>query len=81
MKQEDKFCEFSDRMLTWFTPNMLASTPMILRRLEELAHEYDDKQEKDLLTVGDIDRIFAESDRLSAELWRRHITQKESPLS
>lgn len=73
--------KFSDRMMTWFTPNMLASTKMIRLRLEQLADEYDEKQEKDLLTVGDIDRIFAESDRLCAELWRRFITQKDSPLS
>lgn len=59
----------SDRMLVWFTPNLLASNSMLLERLETLAAEYDAGG----LTVGRLDEILLESDKIQAELWRRTI--------
>lgn len=64
-----------DRMMVWFTPQLLMSTEMILQRLESLAAEYDKGAEAGTMTVGEMDKIFAKSDKLQAELWRRFVQE------
>jgi hypothetical protein len=66
--------EFSPRMMAWFTPSMIASTEFLVSRLEELAAEYD-AANGDLKTKR-FDEIMAESDKIQAELWRRHVSNE-----
>lgn len=61
----------SDRMKVWFTPQMLAPDDVILKELECIAAQYDALGGD--LKMGTFDALMAESDKLQAELWRRHV--------
>lgn len=60
-----------DRMKVWFTPQMMAPDDVILKELEGIAAQYDALGGD--LKMGTFDRLMEESDKLQAELWRRHV--------
>ncbi len=66
-----KICA-NDRLIAWLTPNILAHNDALLEKLKSLYEEYDQSNH---LTIGDVDRIFAESDKIQAELFRRIIAK------
>lgn len=68
---------WSDRMRTWFTWQMMAPNEALMEALEQIAKEYDDAQAAGTLTTGKIDELFAKSDKIQAELWRRVVNNAD----
>lgn len=62
----------SDRLKAWFTSQMIAPDDRLLQRLEKLVAQYDEGAQNNM-TVGEMDEIFSKSDKIQAELWRRHV--------
>lgn len=63
----------SDRMRAWFTPSMLTPDDVLMDLLEGIAAQYDALGGD--MKMGTFDELMAESDKIQAELWRRHITK------
>jgi hypothetical protein len=72
---EERLKQLPERMKVWLTPQMVAPDTVLFQRLSELAAEYDAAQGDGTLTTGQIDKIFAESDKIQAELWRRYVAK------